>query len=175
MVKLGDVAKVQNGFAFKSDDFVKDGIQLIKMGNIKKDFFDVQNNPSYLPSSFQEKYSAFMLNEGNILISMTGTVGKDDYANVCQINRNKKFLLNQRVGRFKIFNSDSLHSPDPYRNLFPERSAPCLLNKAPPFAYSNCIAYAAPHVRGHLLYNIEKNYLSFSFVTHPCYDRKTLL
>ena len=34
---------------------------------------------------------------------MTGTVGKEDYGNVCQINIDKEFLLNQRVGKFEIF------------------------------------------------------------------------
>jgi type I restriction enzyme M protein len=33
---------------------------------------------------------------------MTGTIGKEDYGNVCMIDIEGDFLLNQRVGKFEI-------------------------------------------------------------------------
>ncbi len=35
---------------------------------------------------------------------MTGTVGKEDYGNVCEIDTETEYLLNQRVGKFVINN-----------------------------------------------------------------------
>jgi restriction endonuclease S subunit len=49
-----------------------------------------------------DDYPNYVLVKGDLLISMTGTVGKEDYGNVCQIDLDEKFLLNQRVGKFEI-------------------------------------------------------------------------
>ena len=38
MVELGEVCDLVNGYAFKSKDFVDEGVQLIRMGNVKKSF-----------------------------------------------------------------------------------------------------------------------------------------
>ena len=108
-VKLGDVCKILCGYAFKSTDFVDKGIQLIKMGNVKRGYFDKNNNPSYLPNNFIDSYEKYILTNGDILISMTGTTGKEDYGNVCMINDDDTFLLNQRVGKF-VINSLKLYT-----------------------------------------------------------------
>lgn len=101
-VKLGDVCRVLCGYAFKSTDFVDIGVQLIKMGNVKRCCFDYNNNPSYLPTTFVNDYEKYILRKNDLLISMTGTNGKEDYGNVCQVNTDKIYLLNQRVGKFHI-------------------------------------------------------------------------
>lgn len=69
--------------------------------------FDIENSPSYLPKEYLKEYSSYILRKDDLLISMTGTTGKEDYGNVCQIDIDDKFLLNQRVGKFEIF-SDKL-------------------------------------------------------------------
>jgi type I restriction enzyme M protein len=102
MVELGDYCKIKGGNAFKSSDYVDNGVQLIRMGNVKRMFFDWENSPSYLPLNYLEEYPNYIIEKGNLLISMTGTVGKEDYGNVCQIDIEKQFLLNQRVGKFEI-------------------------------------------------------------------------
>ncbi len=100
-VDVGDVCTIRGGYAFKSDDFVSDGVQLIRMGNVKQSFFDKDNKQAYLPESYVEKYPDYVLSQGDILISMTGTVGKDDYGNVCRVDEDKKYLLNQRVAKLE--------------------------------------------------------------------------
>ena len=107
MVELGDIADFQNGFAFESKDFIKDGIQLIKIGNIKKNHFDYLNKPSYLPTDYKKKYKKFIILNNDILISMTGTTGKNDYGFVCKVNSGE-YLLNQRVGKISIKNQDKI-------------------------------------------------------------------
>ena len=99
-VKIGDVAKVQGGYAFKSQEMTaKIGAQIIKIGNVKDQRFDYQNNPSFIDASLFSNYKDYQLSVGDILISMTGTAGKRDYGNVCMVDMEDKFLLNQRVGR----------------------------------------------------------------------------
>ena len=102
MMPLGEVCKIKGGYAFKSSDYVQDGIQLIRMGNVKSLLFDPDNSPSYLPREFKNDYKSFLLKKGDLLISMTGTVGKEDYGNVCMIDREADYFLNQRVGKFEL-------------------------------------------------------------------------
>jgi type I restriction enzyme M protein len=100
MVELGEHFDFLNGYAFRSSDFVEQGIQLVRMGNVKQAFFDKGNKPVFLPRDFCESSKKFLLGKGNIIISMTGTTGKEDYGNVCRIDDGNIFLLNQRVGKF---------------------------------------------------------------------------
>lgn len=107
MVELGEVCRIKGGNAFKSTDYIDNGAQLIRMGNVKQMFFDHENSPSFLPIQYVQEYPNYVLERGDLLISMTGTVGKEDYGNVCKVDVNGDFLLNQRVGKFEIF-SDKL-------------------------------------------------------------------
>lgn len=109
MVELGEVCKLKGGNAFKSSDYVANGAELIRMGNVKSMKFDPENSPKYLPIEYMEDYKRFVLKEGDILISMTGTVGKEDYGNVCVVDRKGNYLLNQRVGKFEILNEEILN------------------------------------------------------------------
>lgn len=98
IVPLGDVCKIVGGYAFKSSDYVDNGIALIRIG----DFGDGKiklSNCRYLPSEFLEKYDNYKLNKDDILIAMTGaTVGK-----VGMVSKdNLPALLNQRVGKYDI-------------------------------------------------------------------------
>lgn len=103
-VKLGDVLELQNGYAFKSSEFTNSGIPVIKIKNMSSGsvFFD-----TYWQGDI-EKLHKYILNKGDIIVSMTGShlsqrasaVGK-----VTKYNSEVKGLLNQRVGKF-IPNSD---------------------------------------------------------------------
>jgi len=106
MVVLGDICKMKGGYAFKSTNYVDDGATVIRMGNVKSMYFDYLNNPKYLPKSHLKTNESYVLKKGDILISMTGTVGKEDYGNVCMVDIDGDFLLNQRVGKFEITDSN---------------------------------------------------------------------
>jgi len=100
-VKLGEYAKIQGGFAFKSDEYIKHGIPLIRISNVGKGKI-VLEKVKYLKYEIFNKAKLFQLKEGDILIGMTGDLGK-----VSKIT--KKYLpalLNQRVGRFLIKKAD---------------------------------------------------------------------
>lgn len=105
--RLKYLAKMQGGFAFKSDDFVQDGIQLIKIGNLYQNEFSLERQPTFLPEEFLEKYPDWVVSDGDILMSMTGTLGKRDYGYAIQIpNSGKKYLLNQRVSKISFNESE---------------------------------------------------------------------
>lgn len=92
-VRLGDVAKVQGGYAFVSSSFVKEGVPLIRIGNIKENCVKIDKDVCY-PEKFWNEHPEYRVVENNILIAMSGaTVGK-----LGIFKTNKRALLNQRVG-----------------------------------------------------------------------------
>lgn len=105
MVKLGDVANVLPGFAFKSSEFKKDGdIPVVKIKNITDDLTVSIENGEYLDkSALNEKTEKYLINSGDVLVAMTGaTAGK-----VGKFRSNKKALLNQRVAKISPKNIDA--------------------------------------------------------------------
>ncbi|MGI5870295.1 MAG: N-6 DNA methylase [Kiritimatiellia bacterium] len=115
IVKLKELADLQNGFAFKSDDYVeKSEVLNFRMSNIRPDgSVDVDYNPKYLPNSFYEKYKDFALFDGDVVIAMTDMAGDPKILGVPTIvdSKGKKLLLNQRVGKFKDIKIDRLSIP----------------------------------------------------------------
>lgn len=94
--------KVLGGYAFKSTDFVNEGVPVIKIGTVNKGYFDLKS-VSYMPFQDVSKYTKWKIFPGDILISLTGTVGKDDYANAeLATDEYDFYLLNQRVAKIEI-------------------------------------------------------------------------
>jgi type I restriction enzyme, S subunit len=88
-----------SGYAFKSKDFIEDGIPLIKIGSLYQNKFDLTRSSSFLPNKFLTLHSDFKVKFGDLLISLTGTLGKRDYGTIIRYKENFPSLLNQRVGR----------------------------------------------------------------------------
>lgn len=104
MEKLENIIDLQGGYAFKSSDFVDSGIPLVRIGNANKGEFDT-GNLVFLPATNISEDSNFILNPGDVLITLTGTVGKDDYGNVTIVpGIYRKWFLNQRVAKVEIKN-----------------------------------------------------------------------
>jgi type I restriction enzyme S subunit len=102
MVRIGDVCDVLNGFAFKSENYVDSGIRIIRIANVQKGFIE-DNTPAFYPIG-SEGIGRFMLDEGDLLMSLTGNVGR-----VAIIA--KEFLpaaLNQRVACLRIKSNNVL-------------------------------------------------------------------
>ena len=95
-IKLGDACEILNGFAFKSENYVGSGIRVIRISNVQKGYIE-DNTPAFYPLETKglEKY---MLEEGDLLISLTGNVGR-----VAILE--KEFMpaaLNQRVACLRL-------------------------------------------------------------------------
>ena len=80
-----DLANTVMGYAFKSTDFVSDGIPLLRMGNLYQNMLDLERNPVFLPKRYLSDFSRFIVRPGDLVMSMTGTMGKRDYGFTVQI------------------------------------------------------------------------------------------
>ncbi|NRD19842.1 restriction endonuclease subunit S [Winogradskyella eckloniae] len=86
------------GYAFKSFEMksVDSKYQLLKMSNIYKSELQLDRNPSYW-EEIDSKLEKYLLKKKDILLTLTGTVGKRDYGYSIVIPENNRFLLNQRL------------------------------------------------------------------------------
>ena len=116
--ELESICKFLNGFAFKSGDSVKSSnTQLLRMGNLYENNLDLDRRPIFYPDIYIKKYSKYIVNVGDIVISLTGTVGKQDYGYAVQIkDKLVNLLLNQRL--LKIYQIDNSVVNAEYFNFF---------------------------------------------------------
>ena len=92
---FGEIADIQNGYAFKSKDWNEEGtIPVVKIGNVKPMLVDVESC-SRVDSQTVAGLERFRLSSGDALIGMTGYVG--EVGLVPKVNELP--YLNQRVGR----------------------------------------------------------------------------
>lgn len=101
--KLEEVCKVVGGFAFKSEQFKKSGITIIRISNISNDnkYMNMNNLVYYDPL---ENENSFVIQQGNVLIALSGaTTGKTSI-----YDQPTKAYLNQRVGLFKILKTGAV-------------------------------------------------------------------
>jgi type I restriction enzyme S subunit len=110
-VELQEIADFQNGYAFKSDEYVsglEDSKEVLRMGYIKRGGgFKEDEKPVFAPKSSKGSERRYELDEGDIVIAMTDM--KDRVAilgNCARIPCSNRFVLNQRVGRIRSKNED---------------------------------------------------------------------
>ena len=96
---IGEVIYVQNGFAFKSSDFLETGYNgVIKIKNISNNVVDIVNMQFVSDEIASKVDNRFKVTSGDLLIAMTGAeVGKVGFVP----NTEKNLWLNQRVGSFQ--------------------------------------------------------------------------
>ena len=99
--ELSEKLNVLGGYAFKSDMFdEEDGIPVLRIGNINAGYFKPVNVVFWKNASSLERYAMY---PGDLVMSLTGTVGKDDYGNVCILgNDYDMYYLNQRNAKLEI-------------------------------------------------------------------------
>lgn len=96
-IKLKDACKILNGFAFKSNKYVDSGIRIIRIANVQKGYVE-DERPAFYPNSEESTIRDYMLEEDDLLLSLTGNVGR-----VALLD--KRWLpaaLNQRVACLRI-------------------------------------------------------------------------
>ncbi len=100
--ELSNIVDFQNGFAFKSQWFVKSGkYQVLKLGNVKVSQLKLESSPAYVSEEIALEYKSYQPQKDDILITMTGTRFKRDYGFVCRVDQKVDALINQRVGRIR--------------------------------------------------------------------------
>ena len=95
--KLSDLCRIENGFAFSSNDYKSQGIPLVRISNITHNTIDI-TDCVYVEGITDNK---FKISKGDLLIAMSGaTTGKMGVYLFDEIA-----YLNQRVGNIKILTS----------------------------------------------------------------------
>ena len=104
IVNLGDVINLFAGYAFKSKEGIPaSNTQLLRMGNLYQNSLDLSRKPIFYPDSYAEDHKRFVLKEGDMVMSLTGTSGKEDYGFTVSLPKTEKtLLLNQRVTRIDM-------------------------------------------------------------------------
>lgn len=127
-VSAKNVLKIQGGFAFSSTDFSKSGIPVVKIGNANKLGFSTEKFDFIIPQ-YPEKLTQYELRSGDLLMSLTGTVGKDDYGNITEVTDDYDlYYLNQRVAKLEVINT--LFSKNYIRYFFSQSSIKALITKS---------------------------------------------
>jgi type I restriction enzyme, S subunit len=94
LTPLSDLISLQSGFAFKSQEYQQNGHFLMRISNVQDGQVSLEN-PKFV--TLDRKTQAFELQEGDILTSLTGNIGRVARLTTAHLPA----ALNQRVARIK--------------------------------------------------------------------------
>ena len=98
---LGNHLKVIGGYAFKSTGYKQVGIPVLRIGNINTGVLTLNDMVFW---NYDKRLERYIMFPNDLVISLTGTVGKDDYANVCILPAQyPQYYLNQRNAKLDVF------------------------------------------------------------------------
>lgn len=104
MKVLGDVVKIDGGYAFKSKEFIANGTPIIRIGNIVDGNVKIDYSVGYETDG--KNFEKYIISNNDILMAMSGaTTGK-----LAMYKSIEAALLNQRVGRFKVIDETILNN-----------------------------------------------------------------
>ena len=92
---LGSFTNLQNGYAFKRNDWRDLGVPVVKIGSVKPAFVDL-DHVSFVDEALALEKINFRLSTDDMLVGLTGYVGETGRIPPTQYTP----MLNQRVGRF---------------------------------------------------------------------------
>jgi len=107
-VPIGSLCDFLNGFAFKSPDAIQtSSTQLVRMGNLYGNRLNLERSPAFYPDSFAVEHKRYLLKEDDLIMSLTGTMGKEDYGYAVRIPEcSHALLMNQRIAKFDSIRED---------------------------------------------------------------------
>ncbi|MBQ2969351.1 MAG: restriction endonuclease subunit S [Bacteroidaceae bacterium] len=120
---LNEIAIPKAGYAFKATDFIDNGIQVIRMGNLYDNKLSLDRSPVFIPKNYDtDIIERSKVRRNDILITLTGTKYKRDYGYAIKIDSDEVLLLNQRIlSLTPLINPDYLLLAlrgDEFRNQF---------------------------------------------------------
>ncbi len=98
---VGELAKVQSGYAFKSEWFSSDGIRLLRNANVFQGYID-WSDLVRLPEDRRSEFSNYELKRGDIVLSLDRPIVSNGLKVARLSVRDVPSLLLQRVGRFRL-------------------------------------------------------------------------
>lgn len=94
--KLQHFANINGGYAFKSTNYMPNGVRVVRISDFNEDGFV---NYKIVRHAYDDTLSPFLVEKNNILLCMTGgTVGKSLFVKLLE----EKMMVNQRVAKIKI-------------------------------------------------------------------------
>ena len=96
LIPLHSVARVKNGCAFKSEEYVDKGLRVIRIKNVQKGKV-IDDDPKFMSIERQNEFADFTLKAGAILMSLTGNVGRVGRLK----HEHEPAVLNQRVAHIE--------------------------------------------------------------------------
>lgn len=96
---LKDVCNILNGFAFKSQEYVKDGVRIIRISDVQSGYISDKDLVFYSLDKLDE-FKRYLLNTGDLVMSLTGNPGRVALVT----NANMPCALNQRVACLRAKN-----------------------------------------------------------------------
>ena len=97
--RIETIVNILNGYAFKNCEYADNGIRIIRISNVQDGYIE-DDKPVFYPFEFESKIQKYMLESGDILISLTGNVGRVAFLNSDMLPA----ALNQRVGCLRLNN-----------------------------------------------------------------------
>lgn len=97
--KINQVCAPRAGYAFDSKKFTNSGYQIVRMGNLYGGVLDLSRNPVFTSAADVDDtiLKRSLVNDGDILITLTGTKYKRDYGYAVCIRNPHNLLVNQRI------------------------------------------------------------------------------
>ena len=92
-------ASIQGGFAFSSDLFIEEGTQVLRIGNVYQNSLSLERQPIFIANDLVKNFQDFIVKKNDVLMSLTGTLGKRDYGFAIKVETDDQYLLNQRVAK----------------------------------------------------------------------------
>jgi type I restriction enzyme, S subunit len=96
---LSSLARITSGYAFKGADFCSQGVHVIRMSDLNGEDVDLASS-ALVPADTVEGLERFELFEGDILLGMSGSLGK--LGIVPCIPPGTRVFLNQRVAKISL-------------------------------------------------------------------------
>jgi type I restriction enzyme S subunit len=99
LLSLSSLAKITSGYAFKATDFCERGVHIIRMSDLNGEYVDLEGSAKVPPVAVAG-LDRFELFEGDILLGMSGSLGK--LGIVPTIPAGSRAFLNQRVAKISL-------------------------------------------------------------------------
>lgn len=94
---LGEIAQILNGYAFESSKYSTNGIRVIRISDVQKGKMSDKDLKFY-PSETSEEIKRYLLQENDLVMSLTGNVGRVAMLSKADIPA----ALNQRVACIRV-------------------------------------------------------------------------
>ncbi|MEN9552306.1 MAG: hypothetical protein RI935_683 [Candidatus Parcubacteria bacterium] len=107
MVALSDLFEMQNGRAFKKEEWSAEGLPIIRIANLN----DITADYNYYNGTYDKKIE---VNTNDLLFSWSGTVGTSFGPHLW---RRGKGLLNQHIYKFNVINTNQVSNQYAFHSL----------------------------------------------------------